>query len=117
VDLIGQIFLIFFGVSLKPYIVLIDPKKREVYDKYGIVDEQYQDGFDDFFGDMGGCDYEDFLDQFMNMDFMFDMENMFASGFKMGGGGGRGRGKGMAKKAGRGPRGQPKVSKREEKEF
>jgi len=97
------------------YSILVDPKKREMYDKYGVVDEQFQDGFDDFFGDMDGCGFDDFLDSFMNMDFMFNMDKMFGKGMKMGGG----RGKGGKGKTGKGSRAGPgpKVSKKEEREF
>lgn len=62
------------------YSIQADPKKRDIFDKYGIVDDEFLNNFDDMFNTkMEDMDMDDLLGEFMNMDFIFNMDDMFAS--------------------------------------
>ena len=89
----------------------MDPKKRERYDKYGIIDDEFADGFDDYMANMdmdGGLD--DFLNTFMDMDFIFNMDNMFQKNRSK-------RGARKDKFKTRGKNVQPKMTPKEKKEY
>jgi DnaJ-class molecular chaperone len=60
------------------YTVLIDDKKREMYDKMGTVDIDYMEGFEDFFNDFG--DIEEFMEMMMSQEINF--MNIFSMGKK-----------------------------------
>jgi DnaJ-class molecular chaperone len=59
-------------------IVLNNPEKRDIYDKYGVVDDELNNftEFEEFMGDFGF--FEEFLDDFMMMDSMNDINKFFS---------------------------------------